>query len=149
MRMLRNMNNVKKKFPWWGWLLIIFLLILIFIAIFIILIIKIANIYQVEQNSSNFEFQFYLADTNKFIDGEVLIYDKSLGMTKNGSLIVPKNELINIENIFFKTSYNDKTIILPYAFYKEDLEKKGVAYTTNEKELASNTFNISEKDILN
>ncbi len=108
---------------------------------------------------NNFEIQFYLTDSKRFIDGEVLIYNKSLGLTRNGGLLVSKEELKDVETIFFKVIYNDKIVILPFALYNEDLDKKdtidstsdsyGITYTTSETELAADTFNITEEDIIN
>ena len=116
------------------------------------------EVRKINNDEDNFEIQFYLTDSKAFIDGEVLIYNKSLGLTRNGGLLVSKEELRDVETIFFKVKYNDKVIILPFPLYNEDLDRKGtidstsnsygITYTTSKTELVANTFNLTEEDVI-
>lgn len=84
--------------------------------------------------SSKFTFNFYVEETGEKLNGELFINEVSFGITENGKIAIPVENL-NIDSFEFRTTYGEDSFNFYYSFSQDLLEQEEQDFVIYEKQL--------------
>lgn len=90
---------------------------------------------------SDFTFNFYIEDTGEKLDGELIINNISYGLTSNGKITLPVENL-SISSFGFKTHYGEEDFYFAYNFSEEYLEWGESDFVVSKEQLNPKKANL-------